>query len=110
MEYNELFEYKDGKLYNKIRRGTRALKGSIAGWLSQDDGYYRVNVKINNIKRQRLVHRVIWEMFNSAPSDSLVIDHVNNDKGDNRIENLQLVTQAENVANYFKDHKHWRHQ
>lgn len=43
-------------------------------------------------------HRVAWAMNHGAwPADQL--DHVNHDKSDNRIENLRVVTNAENHQN-----------
>ena len=40
---NELFEYRDGKLFNKINRGTRAVVGSESG--TYHNGYLRSVVK-----------------------------------------------------------------
>lgn len=43
------------------------------------------------------VHRVVWEVHRGAIPAGLEIDHVDGDKSNNRIDNLQLVTHAENV-------------
>lgn len=46
---------------------------------------------------QVLAHRVIWAMhFGEWPN---IIDHINGDKLDNRIENLRNVTRCENAQN-----------
>ena len=42
------------------------------------------------------VHRFAYECFNGIIPDGKVIDHVNNIKDDNRLCNLQLMTQQEN--------------
>ena len=39
------------------------------------------------------VHRFVFECFNGLIPDGKVIDHVNNIKDDNRLCNLQLMTQ-----------------
>ena len=44
------------------------------------------------------VHRFVWECFNSAIPEGKVIDHINNDNEDNRLCNLQLMTQQQKSA------------
>ena len=41
-------------------------------------------------------HRFIWECFNGIIPDDKVIDHINEKKDDNRLCNLQLMTQQQN--------------
>ena len=48
------------------------------------------------------VHRFVYECFNGIISDGKVIDHVNNIKDDNRLCNLQLMTQQENCKKSAK--------
>jgi hypothetical protein len=44
-------------------------------------------------------HRLIWVFFHGQYDDSLQIDHINQDRADNRIENLRLATPAQNRQN-----------
>ncbi len=44
------------------------------------------------------VHRLVW-LWHHAALPSAMIDHINRDRKDNRIENLRLVTAAQNVWN-----------
>ena len=48
------------------------------------------------------VHRFVYECFNGMIPDGEVIDHVNNIKDDNRLCNLQLMTQQENCKQSAK--------
>ena len=93
MNYNEIFKYREGKLYNKIHRGYQALQGAEVGYMHHK-GYRSTKIKGKQIG----VSRIIWEMHNGPIPSNLVIDHINENKADNRIENLQLLTNKQNVS------------
>ena len=84
----ELFEYSDGNLYwrkNKKR----------AGDFGTATLYHRIGIKGKKYSN----HRLIWVYHKGAIPEDLVIDHINRDPKDNRIENLRLVTRQENNFN-----------
>lgn len=94
-QLKELFEYKDGNLIWKVKRGTRGKKGSIAGYTNIKNGY--IDIKINNTVYK--MHRLVWIYhFGNIPNE-LVIDHIDRIRNNNYIENLRLVTRQENSFN-----------
>jgi len=99
MELKELFEYRDGLLFNRVNRNPRAMKGQQAGVASKGGSGYR-SLQYNGVKTS--AHRVIWEMFNGAIPEGMQVDHINQDKSDDRIENLRLVNQSQNQFNSSK--------
>ena len=54
--------------------------------------------RAKNTRKEKTVlsHRFVWECYNGIIPDGLVIDHINDDKIDNRLSNLQLLTTKEN--------------
>ena len=54
------------------------------------------------VRENFISHRFIYECFHGIITDKRVVDHINNIKTDNRLDNLQLLTNRENI---IKDHK-----
>ena len=96
MNWNDIFEYNDGILYHKVKlcRRNDVNVGDIAGGVRQN-GYHYVTYKNKFYKRSR----VVWEMFNGDIPDGFVIDHVNHDTTDDRIENLECKERRDNMVN-----------
>ena len=94
MDWHKYFEYKDGKLYWMVNKGT-ARVGDEAGYINEDTGYIDVGL---DYKRYQ-AHRIIWEMHYGPIPEGMEIDHIWHNKLDNRIENLRLVTPVENSKN-----------
>jgi len=63
------------------------------------DGYYCItlckNSKIKNFK----LHRIIYEIYNGTIPDKMFIDHIDNNRQNNNIENLRLANRSENQHN-----------
>jgi hypothetical protein len=91
INYNDVFNYKDGDLFWKVSRG-RARAGAAAGCVQSNGRKY---VRING--QLKLSHRVIWEMHKGWCPEFL--DHINGDPLDNRIENLRPATKQQNAQN-----------
>ena len=89
---HQLFEYKNGELYWKVRRGGRAVVGSLAG--NTDTHGYR-QVKINGIRY--LMHRIIFLMHHGYLPE--FIDHIDNDRLNNKIDNLREANRNQNAFN-----------
>jgi hypothetical protein len=89
---NEIFKYKDGSLYWKINRTSNTKAGDKAGYI-RPDGYVVVGFLGAIYKEHRLIFMMHYGYF---PKET---DHINNDKSDNRIENLREVTHQQNSLN-----------
>ena len=91
--FHDFFLYRYGKLFWKCSRG-KAKSGIEAGRL-KSTGYKEIKL----FGKSYQVHRVIWEMHNGKLPVGFVVDHINHDRSDNRLENLRAVPVKENCRN-----------
>lgn len=75
-------------------------------------GYLNVGLYKHGVKKTKKSHHLVAEAFlNHKPDGThkLVVDHINDIKTDNKVENLQIVTQRENShktqGNYSSKYK-----
>lgn len=61
-----------------------------------NSGYYCIGLWANNIKTTYCVHKLVAEHFMENYDVDLNVDHIDNNKLNNDINNLQLITHKEN--------------
>lgn len=62
----------------------------------QSKGYFIVSI----FGKTKYVHRLVWEAFN-GPTDSQIDHRIEGNKTDNRLENLQVLTNRQNVSKHY---------
>lgn len=68
--------------------------------------YQRVTVRYNGKDHQVTSHRVIWmAVHGPIIPENLTVDHIDGNKMNNRISNLQLLTEKENIQKAWRDRK-----
>lgn len=80
----------DGRLVNRVSGE------SINGYLNPVSGYMQVMLYKNGRQNTTYAHRVIWELANGAIPNGYVIDHIDGNRTNNILSNLQLVSIAHN--------------
>lgn len=79
----------DGKCLNS--QTNKYLKGQIS-----NSGYLNFNLTLSTGKRRLYAHRLVAEAYIPNPDNKPEVNHLNGNKLDNRIENLEWTTRAEN--------------
>lgn len=80
----------DGTIYSKHYKKMLNPK-------KNHDGYLRIQIWKNRKCRFVGVHRVVAETFLPNPENKPFVNHIDGDKQNNRVENLEWCTQKENI-------------
>lgn len=73
----------------------RKLKGKLLKPAIRDNGYAVVNLGRGHHRR---VHHIVMDAFVGVRQEGYEVDHINRNRADNRLENLQYLTIGENHA------------
>ena len=80
----------DGKIYSKT-------KGKYLTPKINHDGYHRVQIWEDGKCRFVSWHRIIAETFLPNPNNYNVVNHIDGDKQNNHVKNLEWCTQEKNI-------------
>lgn len=95
-ELQSLFYYEasTGKLYRAKTTSASAIRGQEVNY-SSSNGYLQVRIR----RSPYAVHRIIWYLNTGIEPGNLIVDHIDGNKQNNRIENLRLATSSQNRFN-----------
>lgn len=81
--------------YNALQKTVKLIERKIT---PVDNLYLSLNYRIRGHKISSiLVHRLVWLAFKGEIPQGYEIDHIDENKHNNRLDNLQLVTHSQNV-------------
>ena len=82
-------------------------KERILNYGANSCGYLMICLHKDKKNFIKYIHRIVWDAFGSSPRNGriLQIDHIDNNKLNNRIENLQLLSSRENNSKKIYENK-----
>ena len=91
-----------GRMVSSLGRITNRV-GLISWGYLQKSGYYKLHISFNSYSRVEFIHRFVAFAYLGAPSSRHCchVNHKDLDKGNNAAENLEYVTQSENMAHFY---------
>ena len=100
--WKEIRNYKGYYVSNlgRVKHNNKILKP-----IKSRNGYLHIFLYSNNSKKQFLIHRLVANEFINKVSDMNEVNHIDGNKENNRIDNLEWCTHESNVHHFFNNNK-----
>lgn len=89
----------------RCKVGYRSVRGTILRSTINNSGYNIVKLSVNQKQKTMLVHRLVAMSFIPNEYNKPQVNHINEDKQDNRVDNLEWATQVENINHGTAKHR-----
>ena len=93
--YDNYYIYDNGDVYNIATN--KLLKGSVG-----EHGYKYYRLSKNGTKKMMYAHRLVAEHFLDNPNQLPVVNHIDGNKLNNNVNNLEWVTYSENTKKWHE--------
>ena len=106
-EYEGLYQISNlgnVKSLYRLANNNHIIKERILKPQENYNGYFIVNLYKNNKMQARFVHRLVGKVFINNPNNYNYINHIDKNKSNNKVNNLEWCTQSYNVI-YSKGKK-----
>jgi len=91
------------KYNNHGKVGYRLAKEIIKRPGKTRNGYYMVSLYKNDVEKKCSVSRLVAIAFISNPENKRTVNHIDGNKTNNNVSNLEWATQSENIINAYKN-------
>lgn len=98
IDYTGMYEVSNKANVRSLDRSVTYLhKGKVLEQSKDRKGYKHIALSKDGKIKTVKVHRLVYETFNGKIPEGMQVNHINEIKTDNRLENLNLMTPKENI-------------
>jgi hypothetical protein len=84
----------------------KMLNGKIRNSFSDFNGYCSIRLKSGDISKSELVHRLVANTFIPNPENKPIVNHIDSNKKNNNINNLEWTNMSENISHAYNTGTH----
>lgn len=92
-----------GKIGLNVLSGPHKRKDVILKPATTNWGYQRIVLQLNGVRKHERVHRLVAKYFIPNPNNKQEVNHIDGNKLNNRVDNLEWATPKENEAHAYKN-------
>lgn len=96
--YTNYSATQSGKIFS--HKTKKYIRGQI-----NNEGYIRLGLYGDNGEKKFLIHRLIAQTFIPNPENKPQVNHIDNDKSNNCVDNLEWITNKENRNHALRQYK-----
>ena len=92
--YENYFITEEGLLFNKYKKKLSPVDNGR--------GYLIVNINIKGKRKCKAIHRIVAEAFIPNPENLPEVNHIDGDRYNNTVSNLEWITHGNNIRHSYK--------
>ena len=81
---------------------TNTTNGKIVKWSKSKKGYLKCSIIVNNKQKELKLHRILALSFLENPNNYPCINHIDGNKLNNSLENLEWCTFSHNITHAYR--------
>lgn len=94
--WKDIEGYEDVYQVSNLGRVKRVTTGRVLKGISSGCGYVQVDLSKHGTTSKKLIHRLVAQAFILNTENKLEVNHIDEDKTNNRVDNLEWATRQEN--------------
>lgn len=98
--YNDYYIEENGIVYSNKYNKLKLMKPQ-----KNYRGYYYIDLRIEKNKIRKYIHRLVAETYIDNPNNLPQVNHIDKDKTNNYINNLEWITNHKNAIHSFCNYK-----